>query len=131
MTEKMLTSPLLPPPPSPTSPDSGVWGQCQFQLFSRAASTQNNNKDICTRTTCTDPGIFVRGGGPGFSTYFTVYRGGPMVLLHIFQGVGVSNFSRGGGGGFQLLISIETHITCDFPGGPDPISALWIRTWTL
>ena len=23
----------------------------------------------------------------------------------------------GGGGGVQLLISIETHITCDFPGG--------------
>ena len=31
-------------------------------------------------------------------------------------------FSRGGGptfsrGGIQMLISIETHITCDFPGG--------------
>ena len=25
----------------------------------------------------------------------------------------------GGGGG---LFPIETHITCDFPGGPDPIS---------
>ena len=23
----------------------------------------------------------------------------------------------GGGGGVQMLISIETHITCDFPGG--------------
>ena len=33
------------------------------------------------------------GVGPGSSTYFTVYRGGPMVLLHIFQGGG------GGGGG--------------------------------
>ena len=38
-----------------------------------------------------------------------------MVLLHIFQGGG-SDFFRGGGG-VQLLISIETHITCDFPGG--------------
>ena len=26
------------------------------------------------------------------------------------------------GEGVQMLISIETHITCDFPGGPDPLS---------
>ena len=34
-------------------------------------------------------------------------------------------FFRGGGGGVQMLISIETHIrTCYFPGGcPDPLSA--------
>ena len=39
-----------------------------------------------------------------------------MVLLHIFQGV---QLFPGGGGGVQMLISIETHttITCDFPGG--------------
>ena len=36
--------------------------------------------------------------------------------------VGVQLFS-GGGGGVQLLIHIETHITCGFQGGgPDPIS---------
>ena len=29
-------------------------------------------------------------------------------------------FPGGGGGGIQKLISIETYITCDFPGGPDP-----------
>ena len=31
-------------------------------------------------------------------------------------------FSRGGGGGggVQMLISMETHITCDFPGGSRP-----------
>ena len=30
----------------------------------------------------------------------------------------MSNFSGGGGGGrVQVLISIETHRTCDFPGG--------------
>ena len=35
-------------------------------------------------------------------------------------------FPVGGGGEVQLLISIETHITCDFPWGvPIP---LWIRT---
>ena len=54
-------------------------------------------------------------------------RGGPMVLLHIF--LGGPTFSRGGG-------PIETHITitCDFPGGGgglDPLSPLWICTWTL
>ena len=43
-----------------------------------------------------------------------------MVLLHIFQG-GVQLFP---GRGVQLPISIETHITitCDFPGGLEPIS---------
>ena len=46
-----------------------------------------------------------------------------------------SNISRGGGSNFsrgvQMLISTETHITCDFPGvgggGPAPLSHLWIR----
>ena len=41
--------------------------------------------------------------------YFSKDRGGP-------------TFSRGGG--VQVLISIETHINCDFPGGPDPLSPL-------
>ena len=33
---------------------------------------------------------------------------------NIFQEVGVQFFSSGG---VQMLISIETHITCDIPGG--------------
>ena len=37
-------------------------------------------------------------GGPTF------FRGGP-------------TFPGGGGGGVQMLISIKTHITCDFPEG--------------
>ena len=55
----------------------------------------------------------------------------------IFQGFrGSPTFSRGGGG-VQMLISIETHITCDFPGcgrggggggGSGPLFPLWIRT---
>ena len=70
------------------------------------------------------------------STYYlSVYRGGPMLLLqrklYIFQapeGVqdfpGGSTFSRGGGGGGgPMLISIETHITCDFQ---TPYPPLWI-----
>ena len=51
-----------------------------------------------------------------------VFRGGPTFSRG-------SNFSGGGGGGgVQILFSIETHITCDFPGGTDPLSPLWIRT---
>ena len=42
--------------------------------------------------------------------YFSKDRGGPTFL--------------GGGSRVQVLISIETHITCDFwgGGGPDPLS---------
>ena len=46
---------------------------------------------------------------------------------NIFQGGGSNFYQRGWG--VQMLISIETHIACDFPGkwsGP-PIP-LWIRT---
>ena len=65
----------------------------------------------------------VRGGGGGPtaekqpqqrffkpSTDFTVIHGGS----NIFQ-EGVQHFQ--GGGGVQMLISIKTHITCDFPEG--------------
>ena len=46
-------------------------------------------------------------------------RGGPLFSR------GVSNFFQGGGG-VQMLISLETHVrTCYFPGGcPDPLSPL-------
>ena len=57
-----------------------------------------------------------------------------MILLHYnrenytFQGSGGGQtFTRGGGGGVQMLISVETHITCDFPGGWSG-PPLWIRT---
>ena len=53
---------------------------------------------------------------------FKGFRGGPTFS----RGEG-NFFHGGGGGGVQWVISIETHITCDFPGG-DPISPLWIRT---
>ena len=53
--------------------------------------------------------------------YFSKDLGGPFFL--------------GGGGGegsrVQVLISIETHITCDFPGGGSrPPITPWIRTWS-
>ena len=35
-----------------------------------------------------------------------------------FPGVGVQLFPEGSNG----LFPIETHINCDFPGGPDPLS---------
>ena len=44
-------------------------------------------------------------------------------------------FFLGGGGwgrGVQILISIETYITCDFSGGgggSGPPIPLWIRAW--
>ena len=86
---------------SPTSPDPGDGvNRSKFNFFSRTTSTQTNNKDICTGTTYMHGSrilLSVGGGDPGSSTYFTVYRGGPMVILHIFQG-GVQLFPGGGGG---------------------------------
>ena len=43
-------------------------------------------------------------------------RGGPL-----YSGGGVSNFFWVGGGGVQMLISIETHIRTYFPGGGCPV----------
>ena len=52
-------------------------------------------------------------GSNGFITEKTIpfyrSRGGPIFSRG-------SNFFQGGGG-VQMLISIDTHITCDFPGG--------------
>ena len=51
----------------------------------------------------------------------------PQLILKFYRGEGSSifqggpTFSRGwGGGGVQMLISIKTHITCDFPEGSGP-----------
>ena len=57
-------------------------------------------------------------GGPGP----TFFRGGS----NCFRGGG----GGGGGGGSFCLISIETHVTCDFPGGGGvwtPCPSLLIR----
>ena len=46
---------------------------------------------------------------------------------YIFRGGGGHLFP---GGGVQMLISIGTPITCDFPGGnPETPIPLWIHTW--
>ena len=74
---------------------------------------------------CADPGIFA-GGGVGWvqarlpenrsDNFFSpqLYRGCPIVISNKTI---IFNIFRGGGGGVQMLISIETHITYDFPGG--------------
>ena len=92
---------------------------------------------------CADPGIFVRGGGgvqvrltkKALTTFFS-----PQLILQKSNGqfernLSFSRFQRGsnnfqgvqllpGGGGSNCFYPIETHITCDFPGGggPDPLS---------
>ena len=91
------------------------------------------------------------GGGPGqsdkkSSDVFCFFR--PQLInlsffkvpegANIFQGGGGSNFFQGGGGsnffqggGSNCLFPIETHITCDFPGGGGvrtPCPPLWIHT---
>ena len=43
-------------------------------------------------------------------------RGGPTFSRGVGGGGG-GGWGGGGGGRVQMLISIETHITCDFPGG--------------
>ena len=91
---------------------------------------------------CADPGIFVGegGGGPGQSdkkSFDNVFFSSQLILqksngynfqrkLSFFkvpEGVqpfpgGRSNFFPGRG--FNCVFPIEPHITCDFPGGPDP-----------
>ena len=58
-------------------------------------------------------------GSNGFiaeKTILILYKGSRG--SHYFPKRGVQFFPGGGGGGVQMLISIETHIcTCYFPGG--------------
>ena len=53
-------------------------------------------------------------------------RGGPTFFV---VGGGVKLFSRVGGGGVQMLISVETYRNCDFPGPPIP--SLYPRMFCL
>ena len=88
--------------------------------------------------TCADPGIFIGGGGGGggvqvnltkkaLTTFFFVfflvlsllYRSQMVNFKENYHFQGVQLFP-GGGGGPIAYIPIETHITCDFPGGSGP-----------
>ena len=108
------------------------------------------------RTACSDPGIFFRGGGGGggvqarwpensldnlflldLNLFYSLQRGYNGFIteksIHCQGSRGGPTFSRGvqlfPGWGVQMQISIETHITCDFPGGGggggglDPVSS--------
>ena len=63
-----------------------------------------------------------------FKRVETFIGGGGGVQLFII----IFFFWGGGLGGVQILISIETYITCDFSGGgggSGPPIPLWIRAW--
>ena len=110
------------------------------------------------RFACANPGILVGGGGggggPGQSDkkrkssdnfFFFFFFFSPQLILQKSNGQfqrnlsffkvpeGVQHFPGGVQlflGGSNCLFPIETHITCDFPGGVrTPCSPPWIRTW--
>ena len=101
---------IVPPPPSTLS--------SQIETGAGGVQTQITEKN-------SDKGVFV---GFFLQLYFftvqngrNIYRGGGgggggcnflllLLLLFIF-------FFGGGVGGMQIIISIETYITCDFSGG--------------
>ena len=117
-------------------------------------------KGMLQTQTCADPGIFVRGGGGGgvqvsltkkavmfFYVFFVLslfYRSQIVNFKEIFH---FSRFQRGvhhfaGGSNFfkersNCFFPIETHITCDFPGGgsgppvPPPLDPHLPKTLTI
>ena len=115
---------IVPPPPSTLSSqiETGTGG-VQVQI-----TEKNSDKGvfcccfcnyICLRFKRVE--TFIGGGGGG---------GGVQLFIIFFFGGG-----GGWGGGVQILISIETYITCDFSGGggggggSGPPIPLWIRAW--
>ena len=135
MTEKLLTFPSPPPPLLPPETlGMGLIGQ-KSTFFQNSITTQTN-KDICTGT-CAVLGLFLSGGrgvqgSRLLNLFYGIYTEGVQCFFHTFSRGGPT-FSMGrGGGGYQMLISIKTHITTtyDFPG--DPLSPpLWIRKWAV
>ena len=130
MTEKLLTFPS----PTPLSYLPRPWGwvlRSKFNFFQYSINTTKHQQRYLYRDTMGGSRNFLSGGWVGVGVQ------APQLILQFKEGVQwfYYTFSRGGrgptfsrGGG-----PIETHITitCDFPGGPDPLSPLWIRTWTL
>ena len=111
---------IVPPPPSTLS--------SQIETGAGGVQTQITEKN-------SDKGVFV-----GFFYNYIFYGskgskhlsgGGGGVQLFII--ISFFFFLGGGGGwGVQILISIETYITCDFSGGgggSGPPIPLWIRAW--
>ena len=72
------------------------------------------------------------------SLFYSLKRGSngfiaETTILILYKGSRSGPLFFRGGGGVQMLISIETHIrTCYFPGGASgPPILLWIRTWAM
>ena len=115
---------IVPPPPSTLSSqiETGAGG-VQTQITEK----KNSDKGVycCFFATIlyflrfkrVETFIGGRGGGGGVQLF---------IIFFFFLG-------GGGVGGVQILISIETYITCDFSGGggggPGPPIPLWIRAW--
>ena len=116
---------IVPPPPTSTlSSQIGTGaGGVQTQI-----TEKNSDKGVyCWFFFCNYIIFFysskgskhLSGGGGGGVQLFIIF-------FFFFFGGGV------GGGGVQILISIETYITCDFSGGgggSGPPIPLWIRAW--
>ena len=123
MTEKLLTFPSPTPPPPLLPPETLGMGSIGQTSFLSQNSINTNQQRHMYRDMHGSRTFLSGGGGGGVQApqliLQYIYRGCPMVLLHIFQGVQLFP-----GTGVQMLISIETHITitCDFPG--DPLSSL-------
>ena len=114
MTEKLLTSPSLTPLPSPTSRKPWGWGQyVKSQLFFQ--NSINTYQERHLYRDMLGSRIFCQGRGCRLlNLFYSIYtEGSNGFTTHFPRG---SNFFQGGG--VQILISIETHITitCDFPG---------------
>ena len=83
------------------------WGHARIQEF------------LCQKTALTTFLVlnFTEGAQWLFQTKLYMYFFFFIIILFFF------------GGGVQMLISIETHITYDFPGGVRTPNPLWIRAW--
>ena len=98
---------IVPPPPSTLS--------SQIETGAGGVQTQITEKN-------SDKGVYC--------CFFCNY------IIFFYGSKGSKHLSGGGGGwggGVQILISIETYITCDFSGGggggSGPPIPLWIRAW--
>ena len=114
------------------------WGHARIQQFSWGGGGEGDQVSLTKKALTTYCfflvlSLFYRSQMVNFKEiyHFSRYQRGS----NIFQGGGRGpTFSRGRGEGSNCLLPIETHITCDFPGGgsgPPVPPPLWIRTWEL
>ena len=97
-----------------------------FRNFRQGGPGQSDKKAL---TTCFfSPQLILQKSNGLFQRNLSLFNV-PEGVQHFPGGKGPT-FSRGGGGS-NCLFPIETHITCDFPGGGSgpPVPPLWIRTW--